>query len=50
MSKRPEDKARETIDGLLTTAGWIVQSRDEANVVAGRALDLFSQIATDLGV
>ena len=27
----PEEKARETIDKLLTEAGWIVQSREEAN-------------------
>jgi type I restriction enzyme, R subunit len=31
----PEAKARENIDKQLTAAGWIVQSRDEANVMAG---------------
>jgi type I restriction enzyme, R subunit len=34
----PEEKARKTIDMLLTEAGWIVQSRDEANVSAGRGV------------
>lgn len=34
----PEARARETIDKLLTGAGWIVQSRSEANVSAGRGV------------
>jgi type I restriction enzyme R subunit len=38
MLDTPESRARETIDKLLTEAGWIVQSRDEANVNAGRGV------------
>jgi type I restriction enzyme R subunit len=34
----PEDRARENIDRLLTAAGWTIQSRDEANVMAGRGV------------
>lgn len=34
----PEARARETIDELLTEAGWIVQFRDETNVTAGRGV------------
>jgi type I restriction enzyme R subunit len=37
-SESPEAKARETIDRLLAEAGWIVQSRREANVSAGRGV------------
>jgi len=35
MPVTPEDRARETIDNLLSAAGWIVQSRDEVNLSAG---------------
>jgi type I site-specific restriction endonuclease len=35
MPDTPEARARETIDKLLTEAGWIVQSRDETNITAG---------------
>jgi type I restriction enzyme, R subunit len=38
MPETPEDKARRAIDALLTAAGWIVQSRNEANVNAGRGV------------
>jgi type I restriction enzyme, R subunit len=38
MPDSPEAKARETIDRQLTAAGWIVQSRGEANVSAGRGV------------
>ena len=31
----PEEKARQTIDGLLEQAAWIVQDRDQANIDAG---------------
>jgi hypothetical protein len=34
----PEDRARENIDRLLTGAGWIVQSRNETNLSAGRGI------------
>src|SRR5580704_6087740 len=34
----PEENARENIDRQLNGAGWIVQSRDEANISAGRGV------------
>lgn len=34
----PEAQARENIDRMLTASGWSVQSRDEANVSAGRGV------------
>src|SRR2546428_3755088 len=34
MPEKPEDKARKTIDQLLTAAGWTIQDTDEANVSA----------------
>ncbi len=38
MPESPESRARRTIDKLLITAEWIVQSREEANVAAGRGV------------
>jgi type I restriction enzyme R subunit len=38
MPITPEDRARETIDRLLTTAGWVIQSRDETNINAARGV------------
>src|SRR5690348_6454876 len=34
----PEAKARENIDRMLAASGWIVQSRDEANVSVARGV------------
>jgi hypothetical protein len=34
----PEAKARENIDRQLTEAGWIVQTREQTNVSAGRGV------------
>lgn len=34
----PEARARENIDKQLTTAGWIVQDREDANISAGRGV------------
>ena len=34
----PEAKARENIDKQLVDAGWTVQSRDEADISAGRGV------------
>ena len=34
----PEEKARQTIDHLLTQAGWVVQDRGEANLSAARGV------------
>jgi len=38
MPETPEDRARKNIDQLLSAAGWIVQSRDEVNLSAGRGI------------
>jgi type I restriction enzyme R subunit len=35
---KPEEKARAEIDRALETAGWVVQSRDQVNVHAGRGV------------
>ena|ERR1035438_1206096 len=31
----PEEKARESIDGMLVSAGWLIQHRADANIGAG---------------
>jgi type I restriction enzyme, R subunit len=38
MPDTPEARARQNIDQLLTDAGWIVQSREDANLAAGRGV------------
>lgn len=38
MSLTPEERARQTIDGLLSQAGWIVQDRRQANIDAARGV------------
>ncbi len=38
MPITPEDRARQTIDRLLTDAGWLIQSRDETNINAARGV------------
>jgi len=38
MPITPEDLARQTIDQLLTAAGWIIQDRGTANITAGRGV------------
>jgi len=38
MSDTPEDKARKTIDDLLSKAGWTIQDRDMANISAARGV------------
>lgn len=38
MYETPEQKARHDIDADLTTAGWIIQSRDELDLTAGRGV------------
>lgn len=35
---RPEDKARENIDNLLTQAGWILQDHSDLNLAAGQGI------------
>jgi hypothetical protein len=34
----PEDKARESIDRLLTKAGWAVRNQSDANILGYRGL------------
>jgi type I site-specific restriction endonuclease len=34
----PEDKARESIDRLLTQAGWAVRNQSDANILAYRGV------------
>ena len=34
----PEEKARESIDGMLASAGWLIQNRAVANIGAGRGV------------
>jgi type I restriction enzyme R subunit len=34
----PEEKARETIDGMLVAAGWLIQDRTDTNIDAGRGV------------
>ncbi len=38
MPITPEDRARESIDKLLTAAGWVVQDRKDTNLTAGRGV------------
>jgi len=38
MPETPEQKARREIDACLTAAGWLVQSRDELDLTAGRGI------------
>ena len=34
----PEEKARESIDGMLASAGWLIQNRADADIDAGRGV------------
>src|SRR6266436_5676069 len=38
MPNSPEALARQNIDHLLTDAGWVVQSREDVNLTAGRGI------------
>lgn len=38
MPVTPEDRARENIDKQLIDCGWIIQSRDKANITAARGV------------
>src|ERR1700674_5152358 len=38
MPDSPEARARQNIDQRLTDAGWLVQSREDANLNAGRGI------------
>ncbi|MEO8613068.1 MAG: hypothetical protein ABI690_34565 [Chloroflexota bacterium] len=35
---KPEERARQTIDYLLASAGWVVQHRDELDLSAARGV------------
>ena len=45
---RPEEKARQDIDQLLTLAGWTVQYRDEINLGASLGVAV-REYPTDTG-
>ena len=36
MNQNPEQIARDKIDQMLVDAGWLVQSKDEVNLSAGK--------------
>jgi type I restriction enzyme R subunit len=38
MPTTPEELARRTIDGMLVSAGWLIQNRPDANIDAGRGV------------
>jgi len=38
MPDSPEARARKNIDQLLAAAGWVVQSREDVNLDAGRGV------------
>ena len=40
MNQNPEQIARDKIDQMLTNAGWLVQSKDEVNLSAGKGVAL----------
>lgn len=47
-NRTPEQKARDKIDLMLDQAGWIVQSRREANLSAGKGVAI-REYQTDIG-
>ena len=40
MNQNPEQIARDKIDQKLVDAGWLVQSKDELNLSAGKGVAL----------
>ena len=40
MNQNPEQIARDKIDQMLVDAGWLVQSKDEVNLSAGKGIAL----------
>ena len=40
MNQNPEQIARDKIDEMLENAGWLVQSKDEVNLSAGKGVAL----------
>lgn len=47
-NQNPEQKARDTIDKMLNEAGWIVQSKDNVNLSAGKGVAV-REYQTDIG-
>ena len=47
-NRTPEQKAREKIDLMLTQAGWVVQSKNEVNLSAGKGVAI-REYQTDIG-
>ena len=48
QNRTPEQKAREKIDLMLTQAGWVVQSKNEVNLSAGKGVAI-REYQTDIG-
>ena len=48
----PEQIARDKIDNMLSEAGWLVQSKDEVNLSAGKGVALreTKQVLTSSGL
>ena len=44
----PEEKARQRIDAMLAASGWIVQTKDQVNLSAGRGVAI-SELAVATG-
>ena len=38
MPTKPEERARETIDALLAAAGWVIQDREDMNLIAAEGI------------
>lgn len=47
-NQNPEQIARDTIDAMLTTAGWAVQSKNKANLAAAQGVAI-REYGTDIG-
>lgn len=48
INQNPEQKARDLIDQMLTDAGWVVQSKAQANLSAARGVAI-REYQTDVG-
>jgi len=48
MNKNPEQIARDKIDEMLRQAGWMVQSKEEVDLSAGKGIAI-REYQTDVG-
>lgn len=48
MNQNPEQIARDKIDKMLSGAGWVVQSKDQINLAAGKGVAI-REYQTDIG-